>query len=446
MKTFLNRIHIHIFRYICPRGTVGDQIIVQKHDTFYKGSPSSQQVRSSRGFSCGSCRCWHQRNPRVDGGWSSWGSWSECNSNYDGKKSRKRFCDNPFPENYGSPCDGQEEDLTWTEDGLDLVGYQTEFVSCEQGTTTTTDSCSEGFTYFPHTGKCYGAFFNGRGITRTASHIACISQGGHLASVHDLETNNFLHNLRNGDVSFRAYIGGVYVNGSWSWSDGSPWDFEYWRQGDPSDPHYEIYNEIYQVVDVPGSPPGSWNSEDDVIGYPNGYICQKEASNAGSQSTTERPTTISGGANVPSNEEFCSTNSQHTMCKYPVSPVSFVFDQDSYVFQGPSDDCSSKTVFRELTDAAKQDILDKHNELRRRVARGQEVGQPGAGNMRKLVWNTELETVAQRWADQCNFGHDTNRTMSSGTSVGQNAYWSASTVAESESIQSERGVAATQAW
>ena len=103
-------------------------------------------------------------------------------------------------------------------------------------------------------------------------------------------------------------------------------------------------------------------------------------------------------------------------------------------------------MFRELTDAAKQDILDKHNELRRMVARGQEVGQPGAGDMKKLVWNTELETVAQRWADQCNFTHDSVRTKLDGTSVGQNAYWSASTVAESESIQSERGVAATQAW
>ena len=26
--------------------------------------------------------------------------------------------------------------------------------------------------------------------------------------------------------------------------------------------------------------------------------------------------------------------------------------------------------------------------------------------MRALVWNNELEAVAQRWADQCTFGHD----------------------------------------
>ena len=29
-----------------------------------------------------------------------------------------------------------------------------------------------------------------------------------------------------------------------------------------------------------------------------------------------------------------------------------------------------------------------------------------AADMRALVWNSELEAVAQRWVDQCTFGHD----------------------------------------
>merc|ERR1711970_1135967 len=67
-------------------------------------------------------------------------------------------------------------------------------------------------------------------------------------------------------------------------------------------------------------------------------------------------------------------------------------------------------------------ILQRHNELRQKVAAGQEEGQPGASNMRKMVWNDELATIAQRWADQCRSGHDKNRDLCDGTVVGQNAY------------------------
>ena len=39
------------------------------------------------------------------------------------------------------------------------------------------------------------------------------------------------------------------------------------------------------------------------------------------------------------------------------------------------------------------------------------------------VWSSELEAVAQRWADQCSFGHDSERAKLDGTYVGQNTYW-----------------------
>ncbi len=55
-----------------------------------------------------------------------------------------------------------------------------------------------------------------------------------------------------------------------------------------------------------------------------------------------------------------------------------------------------------------------HNKLRAAVARGDERrgggggggGQPEAANMMSLEWDPELAMVAQRWADQCTFGHD----------------------------------------
>ena len=53
--------------------------------------------------------------------------------------------------------------------------------------------------------------------------------------------------------------------------------------------------------------------------------------------------------------------------------------------------------------ADKDSIVKKHNELRARVANGEETlgqpkgtGQPKAANMRQLVWNDELAEVAQR--------------------------------------------------
>ena len=90
--------------------------------------------------------------------------------------------------------------------------------------------------------------------------------------------------------------------------------------------------------------------------------------------------------------------------------------------QGPSTECAAKTEFRQLSAAAKAAILDKHNELRRRVAKGEETSglsgaQPAAANMKKMVWSEELETVAQRWADQCTSGHDKKRGKLDGTSV-----------------------------
>ena len=55
--------------------------------------------------------------------------------------------------------------------------------------------------------------------------------------------------------------------------------------------------------------------------------------------------------------------------------------------QGPSGDCAAKTEDRLFNDAGKTAMVDKHNEMRRKVAKGEESNgpQPAASNMRKLV-------------------------------------------------------------
>ena len=112
------------------------------------------------------------------------------------------------------------------------------------------------------------------------------------------------------------------------------------------------------------------------------------------------------------------------MCKYTVSSTLETWKpiRPDILCQGPSKECAAKTEFRQLSAAGKAAILDKHNELRRRVAKGEETNgingaQPAASNMKKMVWNEELEAVAQRWADQCTFGHDKKREKLDGTYV-----------------------------
>ncbi|KAH8358761.1 hypothetical protein KR093_002240 [Drosophila rubida] len=64
-------------------------------------------------------------------------------------------------------------------------------------------------------------------------------------------------------------------------------------------------------------------------------------------------------------------------------------------------------------------ILQEHNRLRQLVATGRYPGQPGAENMREIIWDDELAARAQQWADNCQFRHDPHRTINRFT-MGQN--------------------------
>ncbi|XP_062575048.1 uncharacterized protein LOC134236903 [Saccostrea cucullata] len=67
-----------------------------------------------------------------------------------------------------------------------------------------------------------------------------------------------------------------------------------------------------------------------------------------------------------------------------------------------------------ITEATKQAILDQHNRLRATV-------QPPAMDLVELKWDERLAAVAQKWANQCEAGHDRQRSIPSiGMSIGQN--------------------------
>nr|XP_034829521.1 cell wall protein PRY3-like [Maniola hyperantus] len=84
--------------------------------------------------------------------------------------------------------------------------------------------------------------------------------------------------------------------------------------------------------------------------------------------------------------EFCDNSKQHIMCKFQ-SP-------------GPAGDCLNYGKLIKNKEE-KQNVLDRVNGRRNKVASGEIRSLPPAENMLKLEWSDELEVFAQRLADQC---------------------------------------------
>jgi len=69
---------------------------------------------------------------------------------------------------------------------------------------------------------------------------------------------------------------------------------------------------------------------------------------------------------------------------------------------GAPDGCSLEMKTRGVSEELSKVLLAKHNQLRRKLAKGEEENRPSAANMKKLVWSEELASSAQEQADQCN--------------------------------------------
>jgi uncharacterized protein YkwD len=89
-----------------------------------------------------------------------------------------------------------------------------------------------------------------------------------------------------------------------------------------------------------------------------------------------------------------------------------------------ADECTQKK--NSLSDAQRDAILAKHNELRNKLASGEQSGQPAAKDIEEMEWDTELAELAQTYANKCPDGHNPNRKTSSYSSAGENLYWSMS--------------------
>ena len=78
----------------------------------------------------------------------------------------------------------------------------------------------------------------------------------------------------------------------------------------------------------------------------------------------------SDNSTKPGLPEYCAITPSHTMCQFKPGTV--------------SERCGQVKTHK-ITEQIKKRLLDHHNDLRRKVAKGEEPSQPAAANMRELV-------------------------------------------------------------
>ncbi|XP_043231874.1 venom allergen 5-like [Amphibalanus amphitrite] len=116
------------------------------------------------------------------------------------------------------------------------------------------------------------------------------------------------------------------------------------------------------------------------------------------------PLLVAGGAadtdycNIASCVSAFVTSEDHTLCKFPANQT--------------ASRCGT-VVERGVSSEDQDEILEAHNAIRRDVKNGvyADKNLPAAREMPELKWDEELATVAQRWVDQCQGGHDKCRNV-----------------------------------
>ena len=145
-------------------------------------------------------------------------------------------------------------------------------------------SCATGWTFFPHTEKCY-QYFAGSRIYGNNARAACQNLAPYqsmeniiedLASIPDNITNEFVRTLTGGRS---AWIGGRlnasshYLNSivrgrghvSWTngyWTDGTAWIYSPWAPREPNSGSYLLWAN------------GGWQDRGSNEGVVTGYVCQ----------------------------------------------------------------------------------------------------------------------------------------------------------------------------
>ena len=130
-----------------------------------------------------------------------------------------------------------------------------------------TGTCPSGWEEFD--GQCYK--FVDKTPTWDEALQECLSIGATLASITNKATNDFLLTI----ATKWSMVGGHHLtDGTWAWTDGSPWNFTNWAPGEPNN-----QNERWLWMGGPdaGGRAGKWNDGGQSwTAGTYGYICQKE--------------------------------------------------------------------------------------------------------------------------------------------------------------------------
>ncbi|CAI5449638.1 unnamed protein product [Caenorhabditis angaria] len=107
-------------------------------------------------------------------------------------------------------------------------------------TPTIPSHCPSGYTWFSETDFCYKNFVRSTNFNDARS--SCQADGGELASIHSQVENDFLVQftktgltVKDNNWNDQVWIGYVYQNQKWQWTDGTNSTFVNWGDGEPND-------------------------------------------------------------------------------------------------------------------------------------------------------------------------------------------------------------------
>ncbi|XP_073699380.1 lectin-like isoform X2 [Garra rufa] len=130
----------------------------------------------------------------------------------------------------------------------------------------------DGFTSWYKVGKHCVKYFN-MPLNFTDAEFSCRGKapGAHLVSVHEKEHNDLLLRIveKSNPNNMSIWIGAfeLFKSGKFLWLDGSFWDFQHWKLGEPK----HICTSAEECVEMNWKDNGRWNDESCL--KKKNYIC-----------------------------------------------------------------------------------------------------------------------------------------------------------------------------